>query len=92
MIPRSRFSGTELKEVSFVELGNTDGSTNLEKEIKSCVWDLVSLTGQLDIQMEIPYEAVSKGTVKFKDRYLEIIRILMVFKAMRHRRSPRKSL
>ena len=42
--------------------------------------------------MEISYEVVFKGKVKFKGRYLEIISMLMVFKAMRHRRSPRKSL
>ena len=42
--------------------------------------------------MEISYEVVFKGKVKFKGRYLEIISMLMVFKAVRHRRSPRKSL
>lgn len=67
---------------------NTDGSTKLEKEVKSSM----SLSGQLDIQMEISYEVVFKGKVKFKGRYLEIISMLMVFKAVRHRRSPRKSL
>ena len=41
---------------------NTDGSTKLEKEVKSCM----SLSGQLDIQMEISYEVVFKGKVKLK--------------------------
>lgn len=40
-------------EVPFVEKSNTDRSTKSEKEAKSCVWDPLSVRGQLDINGEV---------------------------------------
>lgn len=43
----------ERVEVPFVEKSNTDRSTKSEKEAKSCVWDPLSVRGQLDINGEV---------------------------------------
>lgn len=80
----------------FVQIGSADGSTKLEKEIKGCVWEFERTTEYPsgDVMKAIECEPVFKGQVRVENRYSEVIRILMIFKAMEHmrtRKSVRKS-